>query len=65
MKNYEALDKSILLDLLSLHTAEYTKLVKENGRTEELERLAIIILKIQTAIGRKENDGEGEKGLVA
>lgn len=47
MTDYRTIEQNVLIELLSKHTAEYTKLLTENGNREQLDKLNKEIIAIQ------------------
>ena len=57
MTDYRTTEQNVLIGLLSKHTADYTKLLTENGNRQQLEKLKIEIIAIQKEINyRKKFD---------
>jgi hypothetical protein len=51
--DYTLLDEQILIEILSRHTEDYTKILTDNGNRSELEKLKQTIDAIQVAINAK------------
>ena len=53
MSNYRTTEQNALLELLSKFTADYTKLLTENGNRQQLDKLQHEILVIQNEINMR------------
>jgi hypothetical protein len=50
MTNYRSTEQTVLIGLLSKYTADYTKLLTENGNRQQLDKLNKEIIAIQKEI---------------
>jgi hypothetical protein len=50
MTNYRSTEQTVLIGLLSKYTADYTKLLTENGSRQQLDKLNKEIIAIQKEI---------------
>lgn len=54
MTDYRTIEQNILIDQLSKFTADYTKLLTENGSREQIDNLKKEIIAIQKEINYRE-----------
>ena len=56
MHELHSLDNSQLMDLLAMHTSEYTKMITDNNMGDDYERCKLIIKAIQAEIDIRKNN---------
>lgn len=58
MTDYRTTEQNVLIGLLSKHTADYTKLLTENGSRQQLDKLNKEIIAIQKEINYRKKFGQ-------
>jgi len=58
MFNYRSTEQSALLELLSKFTADYTRLLTENGDRQQLDKLEKEIIEIQKEVRQRKKLSE-------